>query len=293
MNWNDCRLCPRECGADRTKYAGVCRSGVLPKVARAALHYGEEPCISGTRGSGTVFFSGCSLRCVFCQNDSVSHGNFGREISVERLSEIFGELEAAGAHNLNLVSPAHFVPQIAEALALRRPGIPVVYNSGGYEKAETLRRMEGLVDIYLPDIKYADSALAAKLSGAADYPETALSAVAEMLRQTGNIRLDENGMAIGGTLIRHLVLPMHTHDSMAVLDRIADRFGTDTWVSLMFQYTPITPSERYPELNRRLTARERGRVEEHLVALGFHNGYVQQPESADRAYIPDFDLTGV
>ena len=288
-----CKLCPRECGGDRSRYGGICKSGVLPKLARAALHYGEEPCISGTAGSGTVFFSGCSLGCVFCQNDGISHGNFGREVSVQRLAEIFAELEALGANNINLVNPTHFALSVKQALSIYRPRIPVVYNCGGYEKVETLRLLEGDIDVYLPDIKYADSALAARFSCATDYPETAFAAVAEMLRQTGSIELDDRGIAKRGTLIRHLVLPLHTHDSMAVLDRIASQFGADTWVSLMFQYTPVKPLEQFPELNRGLTARERDRVEQHLYALGLNNGYVQLPESRGKTFIPDFDLTGI
>lgn len=288
----NCYICPRECGADRTTHGGVCHSGQLPKLARAALHYGEEPCISGENGSGTVFFSGCSLGCLFCQNEGISHRNFGKEVSVQRLAEIFAELEALGANNINLVNPTHFVPQILQALKLYRPCVPVVYNCGGYEKVQTLKSLEGFVDVYLPDIKYADAALAQRFSDAADYPETAFAAVQEMLRQTGNIVLNENGIAVRGTMIRHLVLPMHTRDSMAVLDRIAQQFGTQTWVSLMFQYTPVHPTP-YAELNRRLTQRECDRVEQHLYSLGLQNGYVQFPESADKTYIPDFDLTGI
>ena len=191
-----CTICPRECGGDRTTAGGVCHSGVLPKLARAALHYGEEPCISGNNGSGTVFFSGCSLGCVFCQNHGISHGGFGKEVSVQRLAEIFSELEALGANNINLVNPTHFVAQILQALKLYRPSIPVVYNCGGYEKVQTLKSLEGWVDVYLPDIKYADAQLALRFSGAENYPETAFAAVEEMLRQTGNIVLNENGIAV-------------------------------------------------------------------------------------------------
>ena len=204
-----CTLCPRNCGVERTAEsgAGVCRMGTQPKIARAALHMWEEPCISGTRGSGAVFFSGCGLRCVFCQNEAISQQGEGKIVTPERLAEIFRELEAQGAHNINLVTAAHFVPAVLEALNLYRPNIPIVYNSSGYESIETLRMLSGVVDIYLPDYKYIDPNMAAMLSGARDYPEGAFAAIAEMIRQTGAPVYDENGMMQRGTLIRHLVLP--------------------------------------------------------------------------------------
>ena len=204
-----CSLCPRNCRVERRDDAGsgVCGVGALPKIARAGLHMWEEPCISGTRGSGTVFFSGCGLRCVFCQNEEISHGGEGKVVSVERLTEIFRELEAAGAHNINLVTAAQFVPAVIAALELYRPRIPIVYNSSGYESVETLRLLEGYVDIYLPDYKYIDAGMAKLLSGAADYPDVALDAIREMVRQTGAAVYDEAGMMLRGTQIRHLVLP--------------------------------------------------------------------------------------
>lgn len=288
-----CTLCPRRCGADRTKGTGACGSGARLRIARAALHYGEEPCISGKRGSGAVFFSGCALRCVFCQNHAISAEQFGRDISVERLSEIFRELEDQGAENINLVTPTQWSAHIARALELYRPHIPVLYNCGGYESPETLRRLEGLVDVWLPDIKYADPELAARFSGARDYPETAFRAVSEMLRQCGNPVFNERGMIQRGVIIRHLVLPLHLRNTFAVLDRIRAEFGTDTWISLMFQFTPIVPLPEYPELNRALTRRERERAERYLEDLGFLNGYVQEPDSSGTKFIPEFDLTGV
>lgn len=293
MNLRHCTVCPKKCGADRTVRPGFCGSGAVPKIARAALHYGEEPCISGAAGSGTVFFSGCSLRCLFCQNYEVSQHSFGEEVTVPRLAEIFRELEAQGANNINLVTPTHWAPVIAEALSLYRPGIPVVYNCGGYESVETLRALEGLVDVWLPDIKYADPALARRFSGAPDYPDTAFAAVEEMLRQCGHLCLDARGMAVRGVMIRHLVLPLHLKNSFAVLERIAEQFGKETWVSLMFQYTPLREIPAYPELNRTLTRRERERAEAYLEEKGLLNGYVQEPDSKGTAFIPRFDLTGV
>lgn len=289
----NCTLCPRMCGADRVNGTGACGSGARVRIARAALHYGEEPCVSGTEGSGTVFFSGCSLKCVFCQNMEISRGGFGEDISVRRLAEIFRELEEQGANNLNLVTPTHWAEQVAEALKIRRPGIPVLWNSSGYERPETVRALEGLVDVWLPDIKYADAALGRRFSGVPDYPDRAFEAVREMLRQCGNPLLDERGHIRRGVLIRHLVLPLHLKNTFSVLERIGREFGTDVWVSLMFQYTPLYSHPDAPELERPLTARERERAERFLFESGFTNGYVQEPSSTGTGFIPAFDLTGV
>lgn len=292
----NCMICPRLCGADRTTGTGACGSGARLRISRAALHYGEEPCVSGKEGSGAIFFSGCNLRCVFCQNYEISRKGYGEDISVKRLAEIFRELEEQGANNINLVTPTHWTAQIAEALSLYRPRIPVIFNCGGYERVETLRQMEGLIDVWLPDIKYADAALAGQLSGASDYPETAFSAVEEMLRQCGTPQLDNRGIIKRGVLIRHLVLPLHLKNSFSVLDGIAERFGTESWISLMFQYTPLrelTEYPEYPELNRGLTRRERERAEAYLDQKGFTNGYVQEADSRGSSFIPVFDLTGV
>lgn len=288
-----CTLCPRRCGAERAPTAGrgVCGVGELPKIARAGLHMWEEPCISGTRGSGAVFFSGCGLRCIFCQNEAISHGGAGEYVSVERLAEIFGELEAQGAHNLNLVTAAQFVPQVIRALQISRPRIPVVYNSSGYETLETLRMLEGYVDVYLPDFKYIDPQMAKLLSGAADYPDVAQAAIAEMLRQTGPAVYDEHGMMLRGTQIRHLVLPGLTGDSMKILSRIADAFPGAA-VSLMGQYVPFGEALRIPGLNRRLKKKEYARVLAHMEAIGLE-GYRQELDSASEAFVPAFDGTGV
>ncbi|MBR5135242.1 MAG: radical SAM protein [Clostridia bacterium] len=262
-----------------------------PRLARAALHFGEEPCISGTNGSGTVFFSGCSLACRFCQNFDISHRDFGQTVSVERLVDIFKELVESGAHNINLVNPTHYAHAIEKALSLYRPPVPVVYNSSGYEKVETLRMLDGLIDIYLPDYKYADDDLALACSSIKHYRETALAAIEEMLRQVGHLRI-ENDLAVKGTLIRHLVLPGHTQNSLAVLDDIRSHFTTDVWVSLLFQYTPVRELPQ-KELNRTLTARECRKVFDAMCERGFENGYAQELESATTAFIPSFDLTGI
>lgn len=290
-----CSLCPRSCRvprADTLPSAGVCGMPALPVLARAALHVGEEPCISGVRGSGAVFFSGCSLGCVFCQNHPISHKRFGETVSVRRLAEIFRELEAQGAHNINLVNPTHYAAAIRQALRLYRPAVPVVYNSSGYERVETLRALEGLVDVYLPDLKYVHEEPAAAFSGASDYFPHAEAAILEMARQTGPMVLDAEGMAIKGTMVRHLVLPGYTRESLAVLDWLAQHKEA-VWVSLLFQYTPVLPLEAYPSLNRPLTARERRKVWEHMLDLGITDGYVQERGSSGTAYIPAFDLTGV
>lgn len=289
-----CTLCPRQCGAIRTEtenLGGYCSMPAAPVLARAALHFGEEPCISGTRGSGTIFFSGCSLGCVFCQNDSISHRRQGKAVSPQRLADIFRELEAAGAHNINLVNPTHYAVSIRKALSLYKPGVPVVYNTGGYERVETLRSLEGLIDIYLPDCKYVNSALAATLSGAADYFSYASAAIQEMARQTGPVVLDGAGMMQKGTLVRHLVLPGHTKNSLEVLDWLAT--VKQIWVSLMFQYTPCGDVSAYKELQRPLTRRECAKVWDYMASLGLEGGYVQERESTGTAMIPAFDLTGV
>ena len=288
-----CTLCPRNCGVERTAEsgAGVCRMGTQPKIARAALHMWEEPCISGTRGSGAVFFSGCGLRCVFCQNEAISQQGEGKIVTPARLAEIFRELEAQGAHNINLVTAAHFVPAVLEALSLYRPNIPIVYNSSGYESIETLRMLSGVVDIYLPDYKYIDPNMAAMLSGARDYPDVAFAAIAEMIRQTGAPVYDENGMMQRGTLIRHLILPGLTGDSMKILTRIRDEFPGIP-VSLMGQYTPCGRALSMPGMDRKIKKKEYARVLAHMEAIGL-DGYRQELGSADGAFIPSFDETGV
>ena len=293
MMENGCTLCPRACGAQRgeTEGHGVCGVGTLPRIARAGLHMWEEPCISGTRGSGAVFFSGCGLRCIFCQNEEISHGGVGESVSIPRLAEIFRELEESGAHNINLVTAAQFVPAVIAALDLYRPNIPIVYNSSGYESIDTLRRLEGYIDIYLPDYKYIDPQMAKLLSGAADYPEAALRAIREMVRQTGPAVYDAEGIMTRGTQIRHLVLPGLTGDSMKILTMIAEEFP-GVPVSLMGQYTPFGRALSMPGMNRRLKKKEYARVLAHMEALELP-GYRQALESASESFVPAFDGTGV
>lgn len=285
-----CHLCPRECGVDRSVKKGYCGMGENPRLARAALHFWEEPCISGTQGSGTVFFSGCTLRCAYCQNYSISHQGEGKEISVSRLADIFRMLEDQGAHNINLVTATPFIPAVLSALEMYRPAIPIVWNSGGYEKAETIKRLEGAVDIYLPDFKHFSPRLAKLCAGAPDYFDHAAAAIAQMRRQTGPALYDEKGIMKKGTLIRHLILPGCTMDSCRVLRYIAENIP-DTPVSLMRQYSPV-PWCDIPGLDRKITDQEYDRVLACYQELGLF-GYTQEKESATTAYTPAFDLTGV
>ena len=286
-----CTLCPRRCGVDRRVKTGFCGMGESPRIARAALHFWEEPCISGTRGSGAVFFSGCTLRCAYCQNWGISHEGRGKDVSVRRLADIFRALEDQGAHNINLVTATPFTYAILEALEIYRPGVPIVWNSGGYETLETLRLLSGAVDVYLPDLKHVSPRLSALCAGAPDYFAVASAAIREMCRQTGPAVYDENGVMQKGVVVRHLILPGCTVDSCRVLDFIASELPEGTPVSLMRQYTPI-PQCAVPGLDRRITDREYARVLEHFQSLGL-TGYTQEKESADAAYTPPFDLTGV
>lgn len=281
-----CTCCPRMCGANRTAAAGFCGCSSGIHVARAALHHWEEPVISGKAGSGTVFFTGCCLKCVYCQNHEISSdGSRGTAVTPRRLSEIFLELATQGAHNINLVNPTQYAAGIREALLLKKLPVPVVYNSSGYERVETLQSLAGLVDIYLPDYKYADPALAKELSSAEDYRETAEAAIAEMLRQTGKPVI-KNGLLVKGTMIRHLILPLHTKNSIAVLRRIDERFPT-AFVSLMAQYTPCGRAAEFPGLHRSITQRELDKVTQVLYSLNLE-GFVQERSASSNTYIPDF-----
>lgn len=294
-----CRLCPRECAVlrplSRTQSGayGVCGEARLPVVARAAIHRFEEPCISGTRGSGTVFFCGCPLRCVYCQNRTISLSRAGREVTVEQLRAIFRRLTAQGVHNLNLVTPTHFTEAIIEALE-EKPPVPVVYNTSGYERVETLARLEGKVQVYLPDMKYALVEPAERYSAAPDYPQVAMAAIREAFRQTGPYRLNEEGIMEKGVLIRHLILPNQLENTRRVIDFVADTFPKGSVkFSLMSQYTPVDVPASYAELSRRITRREYTRAYEYMLERGIEDGYVQERSSAEETYIPDFDLTGV
>ena len=287
-----CSDCPRQCAALRSDTGtGFCRMGADPVIARAAPHYDEEPVISGTRGSGAVFFSGCALRCRFCQNYPISHRGFGRQVSVERLREIYFELIGQGVHNINLVNPTHFTAAIEASLEGGLP-VPVVWNTGGYEKLETLRRLEGRVQVYLPDLKYIEGYSARRYSAAADYFDYAGPALKEMLRQTGQVELDGDGVIRNGTIVRHLILPGRTAESMAILDWIAENLP-GAWVSLMAQYLPFGSVQGLDALDRRLTPEEYDAVVDHLMDLGLEDGFVQELSSSDEKYIPSFDLTGV
>lgn len=295
MKIEHCTLCPRNCGAVRedTFGSGYCGMGANPVIARAALHFWEEPCISGKRGSGTVFFTGCSLKCVFCQNYQIStKREVGQSVSTDELAEIFDRLVAQGAHNINLVNPTHFASAIAEALRLRKPPVPVVYNSGGYENLETLQMLDGLIDIYLPDLKYADNALALKYSGAPDYVEKAKASILEMARQTGPTQFDKDGMMTRGTIVRHLILPGNTRNSIAVLDWLGENLPEGVLVSLMAQYVPCGRAADFLEINRRVTEREYQKVQDRLFELNL-GGFVQDRKAASESFIPLFNLEGV
>lgn len=289
-----CRLCPRNCGALRTSTEGqgLCRMPETPLLARAALHHWEEPPISGTRGSGTVFFTGCPLGCVFCQNGDISQRNFGKPVTEERLWDICQELIAQGAHNINFVTPTHYAHVLARLLE-RSLSVPVVYNCGGYEKVDTLRALEGKVQIYLPDFKYLDPAAAQRYSGAPDYPEVAAAAIREMVRQTGPCQFDENGLLTRGVIIRHLILPGQVQGAKAVMDWVAETFPPHTVLfSLMSQYTPWGDLSQVPEVNRRLRRGEMRAAQDYMAALGL-DGFTQERTSAKEEYTPPFDLTGL
>ena len=288
-----CSICPRNCNVQRDSSRGRCSTGEKIKIARAAPHFWEEPCISGSNGSGTVFFSGCNLGCVFCQNYDVSHNAFGMEVDEDKLKRIFDSLIAKGVHNLNLVTPTHYVPMIAKALREYNSPVPVVYNSSGYEKAETLKMLEGLVDIYLPDLKYFDSAPAKKYSDAEDYFKFASEAVLEMHRQVGTLEIDENGIAKRGIIIRHMVLPGNISQAVKVFEWVAENLPIDTYISVMRQYTPYGKALDMPPINRKLTGREYKIVKEKILDLGFENCYFQSKESSTEEFIPNFNLEGV
>ncbi|MBE5813056.1 MAG: radical SAM protein [Clostridiales bacterium] len=292
----NCKLCPRNCGVNRiNNQTGFCSATDKLKVARASLHMWEEPCISGTNGSGTIFFSHCSLKCIFCQNNNISQNNFGKEITIERLAEIFIELQNRDANNINLVTPTHYVPQIIEAIKLAKQNglnIPIVYNSSGYENVETIKLLNGYIDIYLPDFKYFDNDLAIKLSNTPNYFIKALACIDEMVSQIKENVFDENGIMQKGVIIRHLILPGHTLDSKKIIKELLDRYKNKVYISLMSQYTPIK-NLPYTELNRKLSKTEYNRVVDYALNLGLVNGFIQDGESAKESFIPDFDISGV
>lgn len=285
-----CKLCPHKCGElrDLDTKGGKCGLTTTPKVARIAPHFWEEPAISGTRGSGTVFFSGCTLSCIYCQNYKISAEHFGSPITARELSEEYKRLESLGVHNINLVSATQVLPEVIKSFEIYKPNIPVVYNCGGYERIETLKALEGIVDIYLPDFKYSSNRLGLEYSGAQNYVETALSAISEMYRQKGALTLDGNGIGNTGVLVRHLVLPNHTRNSIEALNILKENFGNLLTLSLMGQYVPTGKACEHTKLSRKVTKREYQKVLAHLLDLGI-DGYSQELTAATNEYIPDWD----
>lgn len=293
LSYTHCTLCPRRCGVDRTRgQLGFCKMPGQIHAARAGVHYWEEPVISGSFGSGAVFFSGCTLKCAFCQNYDISQENFGKPMTSAELRAAFERLIDEGVQNINLVTPTHFLPDILPALEPKLP-VPVVYNCGGYESVETLRQLEGKIDVYLPDFKYSDNALAKKLSSAPDYFETASAAILEMYRQVGKPVLEDDEMK-RGVLVRHLVLPGCADNSLGVLDWVAEHFRSgDILFSLMSQYVPMRRAAEMPPFDRRITELEYDSVLSYMMLLGIEDGYTQDFSSAERSYTPSFDLTGL
>lgn len=276
---------------DRSKEIGFCKATDKIQIARAALHHWEEPCISGENGSGTVFFSFCNLKCVFCQNYELSHKNTGREISIKKLADIFLDLQEQKAHNINLVTPTHFVPQIIEALKIAKANgliIPIVYNTSGYENVDTIKMLDGYIDVYLPDFKYYSNELAKKYSGAPNYFEISTLALKEMFEQVGEFSLDENGIIKRGMIVRHLILPGYTNDSKNVIEHVYDLFRDKVYISIMNQYTPLPHVEKYPEINRKVTEKEYDEVIELALSLGIENAFIQEGGTAEESFIPNF-----
>ena len=295
--YENCLLCPRKCGINRrTGQTGVCGVSSEIMVARAALHYWEEPCISGKRGSGAVFFSGCSLHCVFCQNREISDGKEGKVISKERLSDIFMELAGKGANNINLVTPGQYIPDIVWAVndaRSRGMKLPIIYNTSGYENVTELKLLDGIVDVYLPDFKYMDSTLSARYSRAKDYPSVAKKALSEMVRQQPDVVIDDaTGLIQKGVIVRQLLLPGHVNDAKAVLKYLYDTYHDHVYISMMSQFTPIALKD-YPEINRTVTRREYERLVDYALEIGITNAFIQEGDVAKESFIPAFDCEGV
>lgn len=292
-----CSLCPRMCGTDRAAgQKGFCGGGNLVRVARAALHYWEEPCISGESGSGTVFFSGCTMRCVFCQNKEISRSEVGKEITIERLAEIYLELAAKGANNINLVTPMHYAPQIIAALDIARKNgltLPIVWNTGGWERRESIAAVRDYADIWLSDFKYFDSSLGESLSNAPNYFSVAAAALDQMVKQTCEPVFDENGIMRHGVIVRHLMLPGHLDDTKNVLRFLYENYGDSIWISIMNQYTPMCSDPRFPELSRTVSDEEYNEAIDFACELGIENAFVQEGGTVGESFIPPFDLSGV
>lgn len=293
---SSCTLCPRNCGVDRTQNTGICGANDKIKIARASLHLWEEPCISGENGSGTVFFSGCNLSCVYCQNKKISHENFGITVDKARLCEIFFELKMRGVHNINLVTASHFLPDVLSAVELAKRqniGIPFVYNTSSYERVDALKMCEGLIDIFLPDFKYIESDSAKKYSNAPDYPETAMAAIDEMVRQQGTPQFDEDGMMTKGVIVRHLMLPGRLKESKKVIKYLYEKYKDNIFLSIMNQYTPVGNLDAFPELCRKVNDADYEELIDYAVDLGVENAFIQEGGAAEESFIPDFDGYGV
>ena len=294
--YNSCTLCPKHCGVNRASGGtGFCGMPASIQVARASLHMWEEPCISGTNGSGTVFFTGCNLKCVFCQNHTIAIGQKGREVSISQLADLFLMLQDKGAHNINLVTPSHYVPGIAEALRLaKKQGLylPIVYNTSGYDSVSTLSLLDGLVDVYLPDFKYVSQELSKRYSHATDYFKVAKASLAEMFRQVGS-PVFAGDMLVKGIVVRHLLLPGCTEDSKAVIQYLYDTYGDSIFISIMNQYTPLPHVTSFPEINRKVTPEEYDEVVDFAIDLGVENGFIQEGDTAEESFIPEFDFTGL
>ena len=294
--YSKCNICPRECGIDRYKMNGVCGANANIKVALASIHNFEEPCISGISGSGTIFFSNCNLRCVYCQNFEISRDGYGKEISVERLAEIMLEQQARGVNNINLVTPTMYVDSIIDAIKIAKSNglvIPIVYNSSGYEKVETIKKLSGLIDIYLPDFKYATNRLGKRYSGVNNYVESVIPAITEMISQVGKPQFKDNGIMTRGVIIRHMILPNNVLNSKMVLKEIASRFKDNLLVSVMAQYFPSGDASKYPEINRKISKNELKEVEDYMYSLGIENGYIQELGEHEEEYVPNFDLSNI
>lgn len=289
-----CNLCHYNCNVNRNEKLGFCKCKILPKVALANIHNWEEPCISGTNGSGAVFFSGCNLKCVFCQNHEISHDNFGKEISINRLAEIFLELQEKNVHNINLVSPTPYVPQIIEAIKIAKSNglsIPIVYNTNSYENLETIKSLDGYIDIYLPDLKYYDDEIAIKYSNAKEYFKVASLAISEMIRQVGSTKFDENNIMQKGVIVRHLIIPGQILQTKRILNWIKENLPKDTYISIMAQYFPTYNAKNFPEINHKISKQEYNFVTSMLD--DFENGYIQELGEHEEEYVPNFDLKGV
>jgi len=294
---NNCTLCPRNCKVNRNNNElGFCGMTKDIVVARAGLHFWEEPIISGEKGSGTVFFSGCNLKCIFCQNFNISTNNFGKTISINRLSEIFLELQDQGAHNINLVTPTHFVPQIIEALKISKTNglnIPVVYNSSGYENVETIKLLNGYIDIYLPDFKYFDNTFAKKYSKCTNYFEYSSKALDEMIKQVGNPIFDENGMLLKGVIVRHMLIPGLLKDSKKIISYLVENYNDDIFISIMNQYTPANNLNKYPEIDKIVDKNDYEELIDYAIDIGIKNGFMQEGKTQKTSFIPEFDTSGV